>query len=66
MKTQLTYGKSYQLGLHMVTIAATIFGVLSIINVHIQFPFFLTILLLIWGAAVFSSLKEPHKNVANK
>lgn len=58
LKSKISFSKSYQMGIHLVTITATIFGLASIAQLKTSFPFLQTIILLAIGAIVLSTIKK--------
>jgi hypothetical protein len=60
VKSELSYTKSYQLGLHMCTITATLFGLLTLLNLEFSFPFAQTIILLIFSYFVLAEIKKSR------
>ena len=58
-KINLTYKGCYKLGLHLVTIHATVFGLLFMLNIHPNFPFLRTILLLVFGFFALKTISTP-------
>lgn len=58
IKAEVTYKKSYQIGLHLCTLTATLFGLLSVFGFHLSFPFLQTIILLVWVGIGLNSVKR--------
>jgi len=57
MKYVLSFGKAYQMGLHLIVITTTLFGLLSLFKVNITFPFFQTIILSILSIVILSKIR---------
>ena len=53
----LTYKKSYQAGLHIITLPLLLGAISTLLNLHIAIPFFTTILVIIMTAINFESQK---------
>lgn len=58
MSYPLTYKKSYQMGLHLVVVTGTLFGVLSLLQVPLQYPFLYTSVFVLIGVLILNSLKR--------
>lgn len=58
-KVHLTYSKSYQLGLHLCTITATLFGLLSLLDLTVSFPFAQTAILLSISTLILIKIFKP-------
>ena len=66
MKYVLSFGKAYQMGLHLVVITTTLFGLLSLIKVNITFPFLQTILLSVLSIVILSKIKGNETAVTTQ
>jgi len=55
----LSYKKSYQIGLHLIIVVSTFFGILSLFTINLQFPFAQSLLLIILTLIVL-----PHNKTA--
>lgn len=60
----LSYGKSYQVGLHLVVISTVLFSIVSLLGLSLQIPFLQTIILGILGAIILSKLKSSPTSAA--
>jgi hypothetical protein len=59
MSLSISYGKAYQVGLHLIVIFTILTGILSLVGVSIPpIPFFQTLILTVLGAIVFQSVKK--------
>lgn len=63
VKPELSYAKSYQLGMHMCTITATLSGLLTLLNLRFSIPFAQTIFLLVFSYFVLAEIKKSQANV---
>lgn len=59
---RISYEKSYQLGLHLIVIPATFFGVLQALKVSLPIPFLRTIIMIILAVVVLNRLKQIEEN----
>ena len=66
IKASLSYGKLYQIGLHLIVVSSTIFGFLYLINIRLSLPFLETILLCIFGLIILKSLKTSVKTTKRR
>lgn len=57
MKYVLSFRKAYQMGLHLVVITTTLFGLLSLIKVNVTFPFLQTIILSVLSIVILNKIK---------
>jgi hypothetical protein len=55
------YSKSYQMGLHLVVIPTTIFGLLGLFDITYTFPFRDTVIYLILATFIFRSIQKATK-----
>ncbi|MGI5826199.1 MAG: DUF1189 family protein [Patescibacteria group bacterium] len=59
MSLRISYGKNYQVGLHLIVIFTVLTGILSLAGVNIPpIPFFQTLILAVLGAIAFQSVKK--------
>ncbi len=58
----ISYGKSYQIGLHLVVIPTTIIAVLNLMNVGLTIPYLETGTLAILGFLILNHLKTVQRN----
>lgn len=54
----ISYLKTYQIDLHLTTIITPFFLLLSVLNIHVQFPFMRLILFTLIGLYILNSLKS--------
>lgn len=54
----LTYGRAYQIDLHLATIIAPFFLILSALNIHVQIPFLRLLLFTVIGWFILNKIKS--------
>jgi hypothetical protein len=56
MKSSLSYSKSFQLSMHLVTITATLFGILKMVGISANIPLLQTFILLVFSYFVLTAI----------
>lgn len=64
-RLDISYFKSYQLGMHMCTITATAFGLLGLAGLDPHIPFSQTIILLVFSFFVLRSMKNSKETAVH-
>jgi hypothetical protein len=67
IKYPLMYKKSYQMGLHLIVIPTTLFGILGLLHINVNFSFMRTILLSVISIVILNKIKKtPVTEVQNQ
>jgi len=65
MSLNLSYKKTYQIGMHLIVIPTTILGLLNLLGLTISFPFFRTLAMTVLAVIVFAKLKQQLLTTPN-
>lgn len=61
----ISYVKSYQIGLHLTVILATLFGLVQVLGIGIYIPFLYSLMMIILAFVILKKQKEMTGNIAS-
>lgn len=65
MSAPLSYRNSYHIGMHAIILPTTLFGLLSLVDINLSFPFLRTTIMLIFSGIILKHLKKTMVSPTN-